>query len=389
MNIGIESLSFYTSRYYLDLKTLARARTVDVDKYYLGIGQEKMAIPPPGEDVITMSANAACQALKKIDYGKIAGLLFATESGIDQSKAGGIYVHRLLELPKNCRVFELKQACYSGTAGLQLAVAMIARHPEKKILVVAADVARYAMAGSGEATQGAGAVAMIISAEPKLIAIEPEAGYYVEDVMDFWRPNYLQEALVDGKYSIRVYLKALAESWHHYCQVSGRTFSDFYRFCYHLPFTRMAEKAHHHLVKLTGNESLAELTLTQFRDSLSYNRIIGNSYTASLYLGLASLLEHAAEDLTGKRIGFFSYGSGCMGEFFSGIVQQDYKNYLFTETHRNILNDRTELTYQDYENFYNFVYPTDGGDHKFPEYETGMFRLVGIKEHKRIYERKV
>ena len=42
MNIGIDRLSFYTSHYYVDLKTLAEARSVDSDKYYVGIGQEKM-----------------------------------------------------------------------------------------------------------------------------------------------------------------------------------------------------------------------------------------------------------------------------------------------------------------------------------------------------------
>ena len=43
MNIGIEALSFYVPRYYLDLAALAAARGVNVDKYYIGLGQEKMA----------------------------------------------------------------------------------------------------------------------------------------------------------------------------------------------------------------------------------------------------------------------------------------------------------------------------------------------------------
>ena len=34
-----------------------------------------------------------------------------------------------------------------------------------------------------------------------------------------------------------------------------------------------------------------------------------------MYMGLASLLEQSDQDLTGKRIGLFSYGSGCVGEF--------------------------------------------------------------------------
>ena len=64
-------------------------------------------------------------------------LLFATESGLDFSKASGIYVHRLLGLPRRCRVVELKQACYSATAAIRMALPMLQENPEKKILVIA------------------------------------------------------------------------------------------------------------------------------------------------------------------------------------------------------------------------------------------------------------
>ena len=46
MNIGIDQLSFYTPHYYLELATLAAQHHIDPDKYRLGIGQERMSIPP-------------------------------------------------------------------------------------------------------------------------------------------------------------------------------------------------------------------------------------------------------------------------------------------------------------------------------------------------------
>jgi hydroxymethylglutaryl-CoA synthase len=390
MAIGIEAISFYTPHYYIDLKTLAEARSVEVDKFYQGIGQEKMAVPPPGEDIVTMAANAAQQALQNSRREQIDTLLFATESGIDQSKAAGIYVHHLLDLPKNCRVVELKQACYSATAGLQMAVPLIAAHPhrDRKVLLIAADVARYGLGTPGEATQGAGAAAMIISANPHVMAIDPEAGFYSEDVMDFWRPNYRDEALVDGKYSVKIYLKALMEAWQQYSEESGRSFSDFSRFCYHLPFSRMAEKAHQHLAKFTGHQDdPPEILSCHIQDSLHYNRTTGNSYAASLYIGLTSLLDNSQVDLTNHRIGMFSYGSGCVGEFFSGVIQPHYQKSLFSAVHRRMLESRQELSYEEYESFYSWPVPTDGGDYNFPQYETGKFRLNGISKHKRIYER--
>ena len=65
MNVGIDAISFYSSNYFLDLKTLGAARGVDPDKYYVGIGQEKMAIPPPDEDIVTMAASAALPILQR------------------------------------------------------------------------------------------------------------------------------------------------------------------------------------------------------------------------------------------------------------------------------------------------------------------------------------
>ena len=47
---------------------------------------------------------------------------------------------------------------------------------------------------------------------------------------------------------------------------------------------------------------------------------VGNTYTASLYLCLAALLEAEGRALAGQRLGLFSYGSGCCAEFFTGAV---------------------------------------------------------------------
>ncbi|MBI9020475.1 MAG: hydroxymethylglutaryl-CoA synthase, partial [Verrucomicrobia bacterium] len=371
-----------TPQYFLDLRTLAEARDVDPDKYVIGIGQSKMGIPPPDEDVVTMAANAAFPLKEKGALEGVETLLFATESGIDQSKAAGMFVHGLLGLPERCRVVELKQACYSATAALRMAMGLVAMKPKSKVLVIASDVARYALGSPGESTQGAGAVAFTVSANPRLLTVDPEAGFYADDVMDFWRPNYLSEALVDGKYSTLVYIKALKTSWEQYAEESGRSLEDFSRFCYHIPFTRMAEKAHKKLARGISDEALEAV----IGESLIYSREAGNCYAASLYVGLTSLLDNAEEDLSGKRIGLYSYGSGCVGEFFSGVVQPRYREALFTQEHQALLAGRTELTFQQYEDIYHYGIPTDGGEHAFPQYRTGPFRFAGIDAHKRVYE---
>ncbi len=383
---GIEAIGLYVPRYFVDLADLAEARGVDARKFSVGIGQEKMGVPPPDEDVVTMGASAAREALEQVDQDKIDTLMFATESGIDQSKAAAIYVHHLLGLPRNCKSFEIKQACCGSTAALQMALALVAQKPDRKVLIVASDVARYGLNSSGEPTQGAGAVALVISAQPRVMTLDPEWGAYTEDVMDFWRPNYMDEAVVDGKFSIKVYLKALTESWAQYARESGRTFADHDRFCYHLPFTRMGEKAHQQLAKLAG---VTEPDMSLLAPGLHYNRIIGNSYTASLYIGLISMLENTAADLSGQRVGLFSYGSGCMAAYFSGVVSAGYRHALRMDRMQTQFETRQALTVAEYETFYQHALPRDGQRYKTPHHTTGPFRLSGMESHKRLYESTV
>ncbi|MCX7007970.1 MAG: hypothetical protein NTY53_12115 [Kiritimatiellaeota bacterium] len=157
MKVGIDLLNFQTSQYFLDLATLAQVRGADADKYRAGLGQERMSVPPPDEDVVTFAASAALPLLDKINPADIELLLFGTESGVDQSKAAAMFVHGLLGLNKRCRAVEIKEACYAATAGLHLALAWVQQHPTKKALVIGADIARYDLGSPGEPTQGCGA----------------------------------------------------------------------------------------------------------------------------------------------------------------------------------------------------------------------------------------
>lgn len=388
MKVGIDSLAMYTSRYAMDLATLAAARGIDPEKFHTGLGQLSMSVPPPGEDVVTMAANAAHQALRDIDTNEIELVLFATESGIDQSKSAGIYVHGLLGLPTRCRVVELKQACYSGTAALQLALPFLRENPDKKVLVIAADIARYGLNTAGESSQGAGAVAMVLSINPRILAFESEYGIATDNVMDFWRPNYLHEALVEGKYSSKLYLTMLEKCWEQYANLSGRGYLDHAYYCYHVPVPKLVEKAHNSLVKFTGYAHLPKETIEkQIQHTLQYGQLMGNSYTAALYVGLSSLLDNVDEDLTHKRIGFYSYGSGCVAEFFSGVVQPGYQQALNKDYHAALIKNRSKLSYDEYASFYAFRYVEDGSDQEIPAYKTGAYRLTHMQQHKRVYQK--
>ncbi|BAP85757.1 hydroxymethylglutaryl-CoA synthase [Paucilactobacillus hokkaidonensis JCM 18461] len=387
MKIGIDKLGFYTTPYYLDLTDLAQARNVDPNKYLIGIGQSKQAVIPPTQDIVTMGASAAEQILSAEDRNQLSTVIVATESGIDNSKAAAIYVKHLLQLNDFVRTVEMKEACYAGTAAVQAARGLVSLHPDEKVLVIAADVARYGLNTSGEVTQGGGAVAILISAEPHLLAIEDPSISYSQDIMDFWRPLYASEALVDGKYSTNVYIDFFKATWQRYQEKTGRTLDDFAAIAFHLPFTKMGTKALAAVLQDRDDETATRLrsNLTQ---SQKLNREVGNLYTGSLYLSLISLLTHADFEAE-QRIGLFSYGSGAEGEFYAGILQPNYRQYVYGDAIETILADRTKLTVTAYEKMFNEQLGFTKKDTQLDvASDPSKYALAGIKDQQRIYQLK-
>lgn len=385
MKIGIDKIGFYTTPLYLDLIELAQARGVDPNKYLIGIGQEKQAVIPPTQDIVTMGANAADRILTDEDRKQISTIIVATESGIDNSKAAAIYVKELLQLGPFVRAVEVKEACYSGTAALQFARGLISLNPDEKVLIIAADIARYGLETSGEVTQGGGAIAMMISAEPRVLAIDGPSVPYSEDVMDFWRPLYASEALVDGKYSTSVYIDFFQKTWERYQTLTDQTLSDMVAMIFHLPFTKMGKKA---LDAILGdqNDPHSVLMRTQLAASQALSRQVGNLYTGSLYLALLSLLTRSHNLQSGDRIGLFSYGSGAQGEFFTGILQADFKEVVRQADVEKLIMARKQVSVPEYERLFRAqigynsknVFLDLSQDHE-------KYVLQGQQDQKRIY----
>ena len=153
MSVGIERLGVHVPQYALRLDDLARARGVPPEKYRQGLGVREMAVVPPCEDVVTLAASAGARALRAadVDPATIGMLLVATETGVDHAKPVGIFVHDLLGIGPQCRVYELKHACYAGTAALMTAADWVragGRRP-RRALVFAADIARYELGSPG------------------------------------------------------------------------------------------------------------------------------------------------------------------------------------------------------------------------------------------------
>lgn len=395
--IGIDSIGVYVPRLYLDLTDeWARTRAPvlaggDVQKLVGkvtdGVGVRRMAIADAHQDCATLAAMAAKRAIDAagIDPREIDYLAVGTETTVDQSKSTAAYVLGMLEQHYGVRMPDVgapqfQFACIGATYALEAAVSRIRAgdHAKPYSLVIASDISKYPLATAGEYTQGAGAVALLVSENPRLLALEPGLSATItRDERDFFRPNWSAEAVVDGKYSIDVYLDTIEAAFLAYAErvegalgiVQSRLYSAIDHFLFHVPFPRMAEYAAARVFLgqwladgapggarsrvvaevpqagefaadarkdverlLAKSPFFREAFGRKVNPSLALSRDIGNVYSGSLYLALASLFEQAQRggggasgaSLAGQRIAFGSYGSGASAKVFSGTVMADY-----------------------------------------------------------------
>jgi hydroxymethylglutaryl-CoA synthase len=391
--VGIDHLGVYTPGYVLPLADLAAVRGVAVDKIHIGIGAREMSVAPPWEDTVTLAANAALRALAAAGRGpdEIGMLLVGTETAVDHAKPIGAFLHELLGLPSACRTVELKHACYGGTAGMMLALEWLRSGGARgrKALVIASDIARYDLHSSAEFTQGAGAVALLLSESPALLELDPISGVYARNVYDFWRPLDRREAMVDGKFSIDCYLDALdgaLRDFHHSGGDAAHLATSCAALLYHAPFPKMTYKAHqrlleHEAVRLGADAEACDASYARLVEpSLGAARRVGNTYTASLYVCLAWLAEQHIARLARQRLGLFSYGSGSCAEFFSGRFADGAARASASIGLAAQLDRRQVLSVDEYEAF---ARAAAGGE---PALADGSsVRFVGVRNDRRIY----
>ncbi len=401
--VGIDAIEIRTGKLKLDLaETFAPAQGEDPGKYTKGLGLHASSFPDVYEDIVTMAANAAHRLMERKgltpdDVGRID---VATESAFDNSKPVSTYVAGCLEEVydedfHHANKGERKFACIAGTQSLDDAFNWIraGRNRGRAALVIATDTALYARDDPGEATQGAGAVAMLVDEDPDLVEFSTEQGFGSADETDFLKPNQ-QFPSVDGKRSVKVYLARMREALDDFAAQAGDLHPDDYAMVpFHTPFPGMVRKAaalgYRHIVRDTDVElTLAEeigrqprpeefktreqyldameeytdeLTETErygawYADSieptLSIAREVGNWYTGSVHVARAAGLRQALEDgrdMAGEQLLVASYGSGAQAEVHSETIADGWKEEIEALNVDEQIEDRYELSFEEYE----------------------------------------
>jgi len=366
--VGIEAMNVFAGTAYLNVEKLAAHRKLDTARFGNLLMKEK-TVALPYEDPITFGVNAAkpiVDALSPEEKNRIEMVITSTESAFDFGKSMSTYFHKLLGLNRNCRLFELKNACYSGVAGVQMAINFILSQasPGAKALVIATDISRFILEEKGEAltmdwsfaepSSGAGAVAMLVSEKPYVFQVDVGAnGYYGYEVMDACRPTADSDA-GDSDLSLLSYLDCCENSFLEYQKrVDGTDYAKSFGYlAFHTPFGGMVKGAHRNVMRKMVQANAKEIEDDFERrvvPGLIYCQRVANIMGATTSLSLASTIDHGNFE-TPQRIGCFSYGSGCCSEFFSGVVRKEGQERLRALKIKDQLDRRYELSMEEYDN---------------------------------------
>ena len=426
MAAGIDDIAIYIPQLYLEASDFAKARGLDPGKLSRGLGIEQMSIVDTNQDPACLAANACLKVMQKnkLTPDQIGRLYVATESSFDESKAMNSYVIGMLEQVYgqetfgHCGGIECKFACVSGSYALYDNTNWIraGEADDKYALVVVSDIAKYDMGSSGEVTQGAGAIAMLLNDSPRLLAFDRRVtSTSIKNEYDFYRPFGKETPIVHGQYSNLLYLIQVKNALRDYKRKvkdieliklkKDETILDHIDYLnMHLPYSNMGKKALAYLVRhewrtlprwkniikkigmdepvpkdprgtiesvladsefmakdhqftkqFTQTDEYVELYESKLASSLIASKMIGNLYTASLYLGFRSSLEFEYQkgvNLDGKRVGFCSYGSGASAMIFSGIIQPEYEQIVKEMNLETEIGPRTKLTLEEYEDLH-------------------------------------
>ena len=208
--VGIDDMALYVPKLYLPIETLAKARNLEYAKLNKGLGLTRMVVPDVHEDAATMAANAVHQIIERnqLRPQDIGRIYLGTESALDGAKPTATYVLEMsrrkyrdeygVSCFENCDVVDLTFACVGGVDALQNTLDWVRGAEGRVGIVVTSDFAKYELESGGEYTQGAGAVAMLVKHQPRLLAISGTFGVATRGVHDFYKPRrtFSKEKLV-------------------------------------------------------------------------------------------------------------------------------------------------------------------------------------------------
>ena len=271
---GVSAMSAYVPPFRVRLQDWCEWTGNSWDKIQVVVGRS-FRVPGRHENVYTMAANAVLRLIIQNDIDpKMVGFLgLGTESSTDNA-AGAVIVRGMVDhalealgkprLSRHCEVPEFKHACLGGIYALKAAVRYVMCDAGDRVgIVVCGDVAEYERGSTGEQTQGAGAVAMLVTREARLFEVDLMHSGSASDYRgpDFRKPfaRHFHEAyapgvqrlsdfpVFSGKYSTYSYLdetvQAVEDMLRKLNVSAGKYYHSVHSLFFHRPYEMMPVQA--------------------------------------------------------------------------------------------------------------------------------------------------
>lgn len=316
MNTAIIGYGAYIPKYRLKVEEIANTWGEDAEKIKNGLNIKEKSVPNEDEDTTTIAVTAARNAIErsKINPENVGAIYVGSESHPYAVKPTATMVAEAIQATPNLTAADYEFACKAGTAAIQTCMGLVESEMCKYGLAIGADTAQCRPGGPLEYAAAAGGGAFIIGEDNEDAIAKIDGTFsYTTDMPDFWRREMQPYPEHGGRFTGRpAYFKHVLSAANGLLRDLELTPEDYDYAVFHQPNGKFPQKA----AKRLGfsKEKIEPGLLTPK---------IGNTYSASVPLGLASVLDQAED---GEKIFVVSFGSGAGSDAFSFTVKEGVEN---------------------------------------------------------------
>ncbi len=303
--VGIIGYGAYVPRYRLPAREVSRI-------WMNGSGAlpiKEKAVPGLDEDVVTMSIEAARNAMLRADIHPedVRAVWVGSESHPYAVKPTSTIVAEAIGAVPNVQAADWEFACKAGTEAMVAAIGLVGSGMARYAMAIGMDTAQGRPGDALEYTAGAGGAAYLLSPAEEALAIFEGSFSYVTDTPDFWRREYQKYPEHGQRFTGEpAYFKHISEAAQALMDGTQTTAKDYRWAVFHQPNTKFPQKVASQLG--FSKEQIAPGLLVP---------VIGNTYAGAAMIGLTAILDIAEP---GDKILMVSFGSGAGSDAFSITV---------------------------------------------------------------------
>ena len=332
--VGIVGYGAYIPRYRLPAKEVARIWTGGVG----GLPIKEKSVPGMDEDVVTMSIEAARNAMARarVDPTEIRAVWVGSESHPYAVKPTSTIVAEAIGAVPNTQAADWEFACKAGTEAMVAAIGLVGSKMGRYALAIGMDTAQGKPGDALEYTAAAGGAGYLLGPADESLAIIQSTYSYVTDTPDFWRREYQRYPEHGQRFTGEpAYFKHISEAGRAMMEANGTRSSDYKWAVFHQPNTKFPQRV----------AGMLGFSKEQIEPGLLVT-VIGNTYAGAALIGLSAVLDIAEP---GDRILMVSFGSGAGSDAFDLLVTDRIKErQKLAPSTQDYITRRTEIDYATY-----------------------------------------